>query len=177
MGQQSGEEFVLPPPSTNVNIFSGRPIAFWSIVLGLVLVVLAVFAFLAWRRRTSIDLPLPSWIERALDERGFRTPGWLRLWSRRALRTPMENMFANISFMLRVWGHKAGAALTPAEQVALLINVVPGIQEQALTLLDEYQRAMYSQYPADLPRARNAVGELRTIGYRNWMMRLVGLEA
>ncbi len=148
----------------------------WMVVLFLALVVLALVSFLEWRRRRSQDLPLPSFLEKTLDEYGFRTPAWLRMWSRRALRTPMENLFSAVALMLRVWGQPVEPAQTPAEQVALLVNVVPGIQNQALILLDEYQRAMYSQYPANLSRARQAVAELRNIGYRNWMMRLVGLE-
>ena len=89
----------------------------------------------------------------------------------------MENLFANVAFMLKVWGQKVEPALTPAEQVAILVNVVPGIQEQAVVLLEEYQRAMYSQYPANTLRARDAVNVMRNIGYRNWLLRLVGFES
>ncbi len=121
-------------------------------------------------------MPLPNWLEKVFDERGLRTPGWLRMWARRALRTPMENLFANVSFMLRVWGQRVDPANTPAEQVAILVNIVPGVEDQALALLEEYQRAMYSPYPANLFRAKQAVAKIRSIGYRNWVMRLVGLE-
>jgi hypothetical protein len=89
----------------------------------------------------------------------------------------MENLFTSVGFMLRVWGQRIDPAHTPAEQVAMLVNVVPGVKEQALTLLEEYQRAMYSPYPANLPRAKQAVSQLRSIGYRNWVLRLVGLES
>jgi hypothetical protein len=54
--------------------------------------------------------------------------------------------------------------------------VVPGVRDQALALLDEYQRAMYSPYPGNLLRARLAVSQIRSIGYRNWVRHLVGLE-
>ena len=131
---------------------------------------------LEMRRRRTQDLPLPNWLEKVFDERGLRTPGWLRMWARRALRTPMENLFANVSFMLRVWGQRVDPANTPAEQVAILVNIVPGVEDQALALLEEYQRAMYSPYPANLFRAKQAVAKIRSIGYRNWVMRLVGLE-
>ncbi|MBE0696251.1 MAG: transglutaminase domain-containing protein, partial [Anaerolineaceae bacterium] len=152
-------------------------IAPWQIALFVLLLVIMIVAVLEWRRRRIQDLPLPSWIEKSLDERGFRTPEWLRLWSRRSLRTPMENLFANVAFLLTVWGQKVQPALTPAEQVAILVNVVPGIKEYAVVLLEEYQRAMYSQYPADTFRARQAVSEMRSIGFRNWLLRLVGLES
>jgi transglutaminase-like putative cysteine protease len=154
-----------------------RKISGWLIAGFVGLAALGVVAFLEWRRRRIEDLPLPSWLEKTMDESGFRTPAWLRMWSRRSLRTPMENLFANVAFMLKVWGHKVEPALTPAEQVAILVNVVPGIKDQAVVLLEEYQRAMYSQYPANTPRARQAVNQMRSIGYRNWLLRLIGFES
>jgi hypothetical protein len=155
----------------NTAVISGTGIAILAGAL-----VVAALVVLEIRRRRTQDLPLPSWLEKVFDERGLRTPGWLRMWSRRALRTPMENLFANVGLMLRVWGQRIDPAHTPAEQVAMLVNVVPGVEEHALTLLEEYQRAMYSPYPANLLRAKAAVSGIRSIGYRNWIMRLVGLE-
>jgi hypothetical protein len=148
----------------------------WTYVLIAGVAVAAALVFLEWRRRRIQDLPLPSWLEKTLDERGLHTPDWLRLWSRRSLRTPMENLFANVAWMLRVWGQKIDPALTPSEQIDMLVRTVPGVKRQAVTLLDEYQRAMYSPYPANTLRAKQAVVEMRSIGYRNWVMHLVGLE-
>lgn len=148
----------------------------WIISLG-GLGLLAVGMFLLERRRRqTTDLPFISWLEKWLDESGLRTPAWLRGWSRQAMRTPMENLFASVGSMLRIWGQPVAATLTPAEQVAYLVRVVPGVEEQAAVLLQEYQRAMYSQYPANTARARLAVKDIRAIGYRNWFMRLIGLE-
>jgi transglutaminase-like putative cysteine protease len=174
IGQQDG-----PVDLSGLDLPGRSPLAFikpWMVIFFVALVVVGVLSFLEWRRRRIQDLPLPSFLEKTLDEHGFRTPDWLRLWSRRALRTPMENLFAHVAMMLRVWGQRVEPALTPAEQVALLVNVVPGIRGQALVLLEEYQRAMYSQYPANLLRAHQAVTQLRSIGYRNWVMRLIGFE-
>jgi len=195
-GPRDAPSSVMPEPTFDPLALSGQPgepfdpsqlqtprinpfsfITPWMIVLFLALVAVAAIAFLEWRRRRIQDLPLPSFLEKTLDEHGLRIPGWLKMWSRRALRTPMENLFSDVAFMLRVWGHQVEPALTPAEQVTMLVNVVPGIRQQALVLLEEYQRAMYSQYPANLDRARQAVSELRSIGYRNWAMRLIGLDA
>ncbi len=148
----------------------------WAYVVTGLALVAGILALLESRRRKLQDLPLPSWIEKTLDERGVRTPDWLRLWSRRALRTPMETLFASVSMMLRVWGQKVDPAYTPAEQVTKLVEVVPDVKEQAVVLLEEYERAMYSQYPANWLRASEAVKEMRSVGYRNWLMRLVGLD-
>ncbi len=153
------------------------PLSGTSIALLAGALVVITLVILEIRRRRTQELPLPSWLEKFFDERGLRTPGWLRMWSRRSLRTPMETLFTSVSQMLRIWGQRVDPAHTPAEQVALLVNVVPGVEEQALALLEEYQRAMYSPYPGNLHRAKQAVSQIRSIGYRNWVMRLVGLES
>jgi transglutaminase-like putative cysteine protease len=175
MGQQGlDEQFDFGvPQGENTSIFSN--ISPWTIVLFFTLLIVGVLVFLEWRRRRVQDLPFPSWMEKTMDERGIRTPTWLRIWSRRSLRSPMENMFLNVAFMLRVWGRKIDPSLTPAEQVAILVNVVPDVTSPAVILLEEYQRAMYSQYPGNSIRARTAVNDLRSIGYRTWAMRLIGL--
>ena len=151
-------------------------VAPWMIITLLSLALAVGLAFLEWRRRKLSSLPLPAWMERRLDDRGWRPPGWLRLWSRQSLRTPMENMFANVSAMLRIWGQVVDPAQTPAEQVALLVSVVPGLEDSAAALLEEYHRSMYSPYPANMLRARQAVDALRSIGLKNWVLRLAGLE-
>lgn len=155
----------------------GVSISPWLIVGVAGLVFVGVLVFLEWRRRRIEDLPLPSWLEKTLDERGFRTPEWLRMWSRRSLRTPMENLFANVAWILKVWGQKTEPALTPAEQIAALVNLIPAVRQDALVLLEEYHRAMYSQYPANLARAQAAVRGLKSTGYRIWFFRLVGFES
>ena len=181
------DPYLVPPvpfgPPDFLNMQNGltgelaQAISPWKIVLGVFALLVAILALLEWRRRRVMSLPLPNWIEKSLDERGFRTPGWLRWWSLQAMRTPMENLFANVGLMLRIWGQSVEPSQTPYEQVSLLRRVVPGVDEQAKVLLEEYQRAMYSPYPANLPRARKAVDEIRTVGLRNWALRLAGFEA
>jgi transglutaminase-like putative cysteine protease len=188
VGEDAAQQGQIPGGENRANELLNRqnqasqaPIFFkvspWMIALLVVLLIAGVAALIEWlRRKNNRDLPMPSWIEKVLDERGFATPGWLKLWSRRALRTPMENLFASVGFMLRVWGHQVDPALTPAEQIAILVNTVPGVNSPARVLLEEYQRAMYSQYPANVFRARGAVKEIQSVGYRNWVMRLIGFE-
>lgn len=160
----------------NQQVEGRAPISPWTIAAMMGAVALGILALLEWRRRQMMTMPLPSWIEKSLDERGFRTPGWLRMWSQRSLRTPMENLFANVGLMLRIWGKKVDPSQTPLEQVDMLVKTVPGVEQVAVTLLEEYQRAMYSPYPANLIKAKKAVDELRSVGLKNWALRLVGLE-
>ena len=175
-GQDPYEDYMRTHPSDGGPLPTVFQVAPWMIIAGGSLIVTAILIFLEWRRRQVTSLPLPAWMEHTLDERGWRPPGWLRLWSRQSLRTPMENMFSNVGTMLRIWGQVVDPAQTPAEQVALLVSVVPGLKESATALLEEYHRSMYSQYPANMLRARQAVEALRSIGLKNWALRLVGLE-
>lgn len=147
-----------------------------SVTILAAVLVISGLVYLELRRRKSSSLPLPSWLERTLDDRGFRTPGWLRLWSRQALRTPMENLFANVGTMLKIWGQQVDPAQTPSEQVSLLVSIVPGLQESATALLEEYERSIYSPHPANIIRARMAVDTIRSVGLKNWALRLAGLE-
>jgi hypothetical protein len=189
-GFEPEEEFIPPPGSTNPAedmmrahqndggvIPTGPVISPWFIGALIALLVLVLLGYLEWRRRQITSLPLPSWMERTLDERGYRTPNWLRFWSRQALRTPMENMFANVGTMLRIWGQQVDPAQTPSEQVNLLVTIVPGVGDSATALLEEYERSMYSPHPANILRARQAVENIRSVGLRNWALRLAGLEA
>jgi len=148
----------------------------WLIGSLVILVLGIVLGYLEWRRRKGSSLPLPAWWERTMDDRGWRPPRWLRMWSQQSLRTPMENLFANVGTMLRIWGQPVDPAQTPAEQINLLVSVVPGLKDSASALLEEYERSMYSPYPGNTVRARQAVDSIRVIGLKNWVLRLAGLE-
>lgn len=45
---------------------------------------------------------------------------------------------------------------TPIERIGELVNLLPIVNEPAQVFLDEYLKAVYSLYPADLERAKNA---------------------
>lgn len=116
-------------------------------------------------------IPLAVVVEQTLEARGWRVPNWLRRWARAARRTPMEKLFASVSELLRAWGNPAQPNLTPAEQVERLAGLVPEVRVDASTLLDEYQRSIYSPYAADFNRARRAAEDMRANGYRAWINR------
>jgi len=115
--------------------------------------------------------PFAVIIEETLIQRGWRVPGWLKRHARLARRTPIEKMFSTVGELLRAWGKQPSLNHTPSEQVAQLSVLVPEIAVYADVLLDEYQRSIYSQFPADMSRARRAAEDLRANGYRAWMSR------
>ena len=111
-----------------------------------------------------------------MELRGIKPPGWLRDWSIRIQRNPIEGLFAIVQELLKVWGKPATLEMTPAEQVEALVQIVPQLAEDARLLLSEYQRSVYSPYPANFDRARRAVFNLRMNGYTLWAQRLVGVK-
>jgi hypothetical protein len=137
---------------------------------------LFVFAVIRFKKVALKETPLPTWIERRLEVRGIKPPSWLRNWSIRVQRSPIEALFAIIQELLRVWGQPASTGMTAAEQVDALVTIVPKLTVDAKTLLSEYHRSTYSPYPANLDNARRAVSNLRMNGYTLWAQHLVGYK-
>lgn len=137
---------------------------------------LLVFAIYRWRKYTLKGMPIATWFERALTDRGMRAPRWLVNWSRRVQRTPMESLFARVPEMLRVWGQDPALDSTPAEQVRRLTEIVPELSAYASVLLREYQLATYSNHQANLSFARSAAADLRQKGYQIWFQRLTRIR-
>lgn len=144
-----------------------------GVPVGIALVVglaaLGIYRILEEPIRTK--KPLVVFLEESLLARGWRVPWWLHEWARLAKRTPMEKLFAIVGELLRAWGAPPETDQTPAEQVSRLAILVPEVSGQAGTLLEEYQRASYSQHEVDYTRAQEAAGELRSVGYRSWFSR------
>ncbi len=137
---------------------------------------LLAFALYRWRKYTLKSTPIPTWFEQTLSKRGMRAPRWLVNWSVRARRTPMENYFARVPEMLRVWGQPADLDLTPSEQVQRLVKIVPEVSGPAQALLAEYEHAAYSRRHFDAFRARQAADDLRLKGYQTWFKRLIRFD-
>ena len=73
---------------------------------GVLLVGLFVFAVIRFKKVALKETPLPTWIERRLEVRGIKPPPWLRNWSIRVQRSPIEALFAIIQELLRVWANR-----------------------------------------------------------------------
>ncbi len=143
---------------------------------GAAIIGLLVFAVIRFKKVALKETPLPTWIERKLEVRGIKSPAWLRNWSIRVQRSPIEALFAIVQELLRVWGQPASSGMTASEQVDALVTIVPKLTVDAKALLSEYHRSTYSPYPANLDNARRAVSNLRMNGYTLWAQRLVGYK-
>jgi len=163
---------LLEEPPTPAEV-AGR----WlSVLMGVAAATALALGLRRWQTTILKETPFPVWLERVLEKRGFHPPAWLKRWSERVVRTPMERLFAVVPEMLSVWGIPPKVEMTPAEQVARLKNVLPELAEQAQVLLEEYQFAMYSQRRYNISRARQAAATLRLRGYQRWIARLMGIQ-
>lgn len=142
-------------------------------IIGVLAVGLLGYSIYRWRKYSLKNTPVPTWVERVMNDHGLRSPRWLVNWSIHARRTPMEKYFARVPEMLRVWGQPADLNLTPSEQVQRLVLIVPEITGDATILLNEYQRAAYSRSKYDTYRARKAATDLRQKGYQVWFKKLI----
>lgn len=117
-----------------------------------------LFAFLMYLLgRRNPNRAIPVMIEKTLRKRGLKVPGWLRGWSSFTRLSPIERIFIQVSWMLKLVREPTRAGSTPSEQITRLVAALPAGASQGRTVLDEYQKAAYSPYPSDYAAARDAV--------------------
>jgi transglutaminase-like putative cysteine protease len=141
----------------------------------LVILAAALYLWLRWHPEW-IKIPLPLMLEKRMKERGAKTPRLLQSWARMVEGTPIERIFMTIQWMLWVLGKRVVGGLTPAEQMAVLVETVPEADESARTLLEEYQRAIYSKHAYDLDRATVAYRNLLWLVSRSWTKRALRIQ-
>ena len=121
------------------------------------------------------EIALPVRVEKTLTKYHLGVPRWLHRWSLRMSLTPFEKAFMSLVQALRLLGKPVLPAQTPAERVMILSEALPEARQPAETLLIEYQRAEYSPYPANLPRAVIAGLAVRQLAFRAFLRRLFRL--
>jgi transglutaminase-like putative cysteine protease len=132
-----------------------------TIILAILLVTLGltVLVLLWLQQRGRIHLlkrPVPVLIQQDLERRGWHVPDWIQQWARLAELSPIERMYARMSWTLPLLGHSTDPSHTPSERLTQMMTVIPEAREQLVVFLKEYQQAEYSPYPFDLEKARQA---------------------
>lgn len=116
---------------------------------------------LAMRLPPAFRTRLPVLLLTAWKEIGLPAPRWLERWAHNAGLTPMEHAFGTVYRSLRNLGGQTTPALTAAEAAARLTECLPRAAQDIHTLLNEYQRAQYSETSSNLWVARRAAESLR----------------
>ena len=129
-----------------------------SLILGGVILILALVYFAAgWSRRNPSRIhSIPVLLERAFRRRGLTVPQWIGRWSLFSLLTPIERSFYKVAWLNRILGVNPDLSWTPAEQVHALMSALPRGKDAAGILLLEYEKAVYSPYPANVQAAQDA---------------------
>lgn len=144
-------------------------------VIGGILVGLMIWMWLR-RRNEWKDKSLPMVLEILLDIRGLTAPQWLRSWARRTTLAPIEKMFSEVTWMIRILGKRVKPGSTPAEQLTILGEIMPEAQSPAKQFLEEYQKYMYSPHPVNMNRAKSAYHQLWSITRRRWGRKILGIR-
>jgi hypothetical protein len=106
----------------------------------------------------------------------MRPPDWLLAWSHFTELSPIERIFAGVRLQVRFLGGVSTISQTPQEQISTLMALVPEGQQFAGVVLEEYQRSVYSPYPANIEEARSASRQLWRQAARAWFRRHFGVE-
>jgi transglutaminase-like putative cysteine protease len=108
------------------------------------------------RKRLGKTIAIPTLLENSMQKRGIKVPAWLRQWTYFTELPPVEKSFSRVYWSLKLLKAPINQAKTPAELVENLINILPEQKENANILLNEYQKALFSPYPADTKLAQRA---------------------
>jgi hypothetical protein len=119
------------------------------------------------RLRTLTKKTVPVLMLDAYSSLAIAPPGWLRRWAYYSGLKPIERAFSAVFQGLHWLGAGVTPTQTPAEAVAVLIENLPQVKEQAGSLLREYQYALYSQKKNDLHTARQAAELIRRQALRS----------
>ncbi len=152
------------------------PFADWRFLVPLALLIGLLVLFIWLQDRGKIRLlkhPIPVLIERNLERRGWHTPDWLKQWARLSELSPIERLYSRLGWALPILGRKTGSNETPAERLHQLMDAMPEASQSIQDFLTEYERAEYSHYPADLPRASKASQQVWWYTRRAFFRRLL----
>jgi transglutaminase-like putative cysteine protease len=163
----------IPTPQDQ-NPAGPRPFPWALLVFGAVVLAAAVATvwYLLKRKANQIE-PLPVLIETRLRQRGWSTPRWVRRWAHISQLSPVERVFLTVEWVSALLGKPVEPSATPSEAILALDQLLPDGVEYTGVLLHEYQRAIYSPYPADLEKARTASRQLWKAGLNRWLHRLL----
>jgi transglutaminase-like putative cysteine protease len=133
----------------------------------LVLLTLGLGIFII--HRYSLIDRLPLYLASQYERRGNIPPRWLNRWIRWIKLSPIERAFQTVNLSLSWLGQSQPSHVTSQERARVLIECLPLAQEQTLSLLREYQNALYTPREGNLAAARKAAV---TILLRTWQIRI-----
>jgi hypothetical protein len=97
----------------------------------------------------------------AYERNNIQTPAWIINWEQWINISPIERSFESINFSLRLLDTSLPIHATPIERAQGLIQILPKVENEVNTLLDEHQTSLYTSRQANVIRARRAAFTIR----------------
>jgi transglutaminase-like putative cysteine protease len=167
-----------PTPEPGSEDGTSAPV-FVYLVFGCLIIGLS--GFLLWRRQVQLrttPTPLPIRWKESLERNSIKVPGWLKRWAALAAEAPIQRDFKVIYQSLRRLGKAARPADTPLAASLALMEILPVVSNEIISLRDEYQKFMFSQQVEDTALAHRASLTIRQQTNRavlyNWLGEIRG---
>jgi hypothetical protein len=145
-----------------------RPKLFSNMLIAaLILLTLGLSIFIT--RRYSLNERLPVYLANNYERRGNVPPLWLKRWVRWTNLSSIERAFQAINISLFWLGHPQAAHITSQQRAEVLIEHLPAVQDQTLSLLQEYHNTTYTPRGGNTATARKAAV---TILLKTWQFRI-----
>jgi transglutaminase-like putative cysteine protease len=150
--EEEVEDVTIPTPVA-------APISPLLYVIPFVLLA-AVLGFFI-NRRYPLATHVPVLIRASMERTGFEVPQWVYNWENWGHLSPIERSFESINFGLRTLDEAVPVHTTPVERARKLSAILPQMDAQIKTLLDEHQTSLYTSRVADVNQARRAAFDVR----------------
>jgi hypothetical protein len=144
-----------------------RGILVWMIIVTvLLLYTYGMFDRILGPGQSINAVPMPVLLKRFFEKRAWTPPGWLLRWAYLAELNPIERSFTTVYRSLRWLGEKANASQTPAEAARLLSGLLPDVTREIDSLLEEYQRDLFSHKHGYQPVVSRSAKKIRQEAWR-----------
>ncbi len=120
----------------------------------LTLLTLGIGVFII--RRNSLNDRLPVYLANRYERNGNVPPRWLNRWVRWSNLSPVERAFQAVNLSLSWLGHPQPVHITSKVRAEILIKHLPSAQDQTLSLLQEYQKTVYTPQAGNTAAAHKA---------------------
>ena len=168
----------IEPPDIPQNTSDNLPIkrnTTIDLIVGISILCLAFIILFKFALSGTPIPPVPVLTVSILQRYGLKIPAWLDRWAWRSMLSQIEWQFLQIGWMLRFLGVQPRIGQTPIERINELVKLLPITYEPANIFLNEYLKAVYTLYPADLERAKDANRKLWREVLSTRLKRLTGI--
>lgn len=163
------EEVTLPETSKTSlisSIFSG-----WSLIIIIISVIFLLIWRIFWYYPIKRD-PIPIFIINKLRKHNINIPEWLSRLALYSDLSSIERSYANIVIFSHFFGIISNYNDTPSEYMVKLNNNFPNLLFPTRILINEYQKAIYSNHTPNLSDAQNAAREMRIKIFSFWLKKI-----